>query len=326
MGKLGLAALGVGLGAGVAAWSLAEAALMQRVRRGVMQLPGDPEQDFSVLHISDLHLLARQHAKRRFIAQLAQSERPDLVIVTGDLIASESALDALLNDLDPLLDLPGVFVFGSNDYFSPKPRNPLQYLWRNTNGSGTGASSSHGQLPASKLTAALRNRGWLDLRNARGTLTVNGHVISFVGVDDPHIDRDRYPIDDGVRGELHLGVAHAPYTRALDAFHAEGCAAAFFGHTHGGQVCVPGHGALVTNCDLPAWRASGLQGWPGLRPDGLAIEPLHRFAPIPAVFADDARRMWVNISAGLGTSPFAPVRLACPPEVSVLRFAHSRDY
>jgi hypothetical protein len=33
------------------------------------------------------------------------------------------------------------------------------------------------------------------------------------------------------------------------------------GHTHGGQICIPGYGALVANCDLPTWRAKGLHDW-----------------------------------------------------------------
>ncbi|HHW82712.1 MAG TPA: hypothetical protein GX743_02655 [Actinomycetales bacterium] len=78
----------------------------------------------------------------------------------------------------------------------------------------------------------------------------------------------------------------------------------------------------MTNSDLPTWRASGLQGWPGLRPDGLAIAPRPPFAPVPASLPDDGDPpMWVSVTAGLGTSPFTPVRLACPPEVSVVRFA-----
>ena len=67
----------------------------------------------------------------------------------------------------------------------------------------------------------------------------------------------------------------------------------FAGHTHGGQVCVPLVGALVTNCDLDRRMAKGLHRWP----------------------RSDA---WLHVSAGLGTSPTAPVRFACPPEATVL--------
>ncbi len=65
------------------------------------------------------------------------------------------------------------------------------------------------------------------------------------------------------------------------------------GHTHGGQVCVPLYGALTTNCDLPHRMAKGLHRWPGA----------------------DAR---LHVSAGLGTSPYAPPRFACRPEATLL--------
>ena len=45
------------------------------------------------------------------------------------------------------------------------------------------------------------------------------------------------------------------------------------GHTHGGQLCVPGFGALVTNCDLDRGRASGLSQWPGRLGDPRAADP-----------------------------------------------------
>jgi predicted MPP superfamily phosphohydrolase len=69
----------------------------------------------------------------------------------------------------------------------------------------------------------------------------------------------------------------------------------FAGHTHGGQIRLPwfnGSKALTTNCDLPNWRSRGLTK--------LSTKP------------------WVNVSAGVGYSPYAPIRFACPPEVSLI--------
>ena len=74
---------------------------------------------------------------------------------------------------------------------------------------------------------------------------------------------------------------------------ADGFPLILAGHTHGGQLCVPGFGALVTNCDLPRRQAKGLST---------------RCTP------GDARAL--HVSAGLGTSPYAPVRFACPPEAT----------
>ena len=138
----------------------------------------------------------------------------------------------------------------------------------------------------------------------------DGRLISLVGTDDAHMNRDRYPAAGGVDDvrsdstsvDLHLGVTHAPYRRVLDAMHADDVDLAIAGHTHGGQLALPFWGALVTNCDLDTSRAKGLHGWPGPRPDR----------------AGGAGSTWMHVSAGLGTSPYAPVRFACRPEATLL--------
>ena len=78
-----------------------------------------------VLHISDLHLTPGRHRLMAFVRSLASLE-PDLVVNTGDSIASAEAVGPLLDSLGPLLDVPGVFVYGSNDLYSPKPKNPAR--------------------------------------------------------------------------------------------------------------------------------------------------------------------------------------------------------
>ena len=86
-----------------------------------------------VLHISDMHLTPGRHRLMAFVRSLASLE-PDLVVNTGDSIASPEAIGPLLDSLGPLLDVPGVFVYGSNDLYSPKPKNPARYLWRTSAG------------------------------------------------------------------------------------------------------------------------------------------------------------------------------------------------
>jgi predicted MPP superfamily phosphohydrolase len=255
-----------------------------------------------VLHLSDLHLLPRQTRKIQWIRDLASLE-PDLVVNTGDNLAHLEAVPAAVTAMEPLLERPGVFVLGSNDYFAPKPRNPALYLTRDH-----ARRTTAPPLPTSELVDALTGAGWLDLNNARGALTVAGRELELVGVDDPHLEYDRYaavagPADPSAA--LTVGVVHAPYTRVLDAMTADGAGLVIAGHTHGGQLCLPFYGALVTNCDLDRGRAKGVsRWWPGAAG-----------APSAQAPRDAA---WLEVSAGLGTSPYAPVRFACRPEATLL--------
>jgi len=251
-----------------------------------------------VLHISDTHLTPGRHRLMAFVRALAALD-PDLVVNTGDSIASPDAIGPLMDSLGPLLDKPGVFVLGSNDLYSPKPKNPARYLWRTSAGEH---EWDEPDLPWEKLSAELSAAGWLDLDNQRGRLTVNGLDIALGGVNDAHADRDRYDLIAGPAdpaADLRLGVLHSPEPRIMDQFAADGYDLLLAGHTHGGQLCVPGLGALVTNCGIDRARVRGLS--------------MH-----PQVAPEHGKTAWLHVSAGLGTSPWAPVRFACRPEASLL--------
>ncbi|WP_024875462.1 metallophosphoesterase [Saccharomonospora piscinae] len=243
-----------------------------------------------ILHLSDLHMLPGQESKQRWVAELDRLD-PDLVVNTGDNLAHPQAVPAVLRALGPLLQRPGVFVFGSNDYYAPKPKNPARYLM--PKGRKKRIHGTH--LPWRDLRAAFVEHGWHDLTHVRRTLTVSGQRVFAAGVDDPHLRRDRYTDITGVpdrQAALRLGVTHSPEPRVLDPFAADGYDLVLAGHTHGGQLRVPGVGALVTNCELDRSRARGASRW--------------------------GAHMWLHVSAGLGTSPYAPARFACPPEASLL--------
>ena len=246
-----------------------------------------------VLHLSDLHLTPRQHRKQRWVRALAALE-PDAVVATGDFLGHREAVGPVIDCLDGLLDRPGAFVLGSNDYYAPLVKNPARYLLPG----GQDRRRLGDRLPWRDLVGALTGRGWRDLSNRRVRLSVAGLELALIGVDDPHLSFDDLEAVSGPAPEdadLAVAVAHAPYLRVLDTFTSDGYGLILAGHTHGGQLRVPGYGALVTNCDLDRHRARGL----------------HRHSSA-------GRSSWLHVSAGLGTSPYAPVRLSCRPEATLL--------
>jgi uncharacterized protein len=305
----------LGIGAACFAYAAIYEVRSFRLRRFDVPVLPEGAEPIRVLHISDLHLTPRQAKKRAWVRDLERLE-PDLVLNTGDNIAHRNAVPVVLDALGPLLDRPGAFVFGSNDYYAPTLKNPARYLWQRRSRLGDRPEP----LPWEDLQKGLVDAGWLDLSNARATVRLaDGREVELVGADDPHIGRDRYdqvagaarwpapdrPVAVDRIGErrrsrsagasaqpgISIGIAHAPYRRVLDRMTADGFPLMVVGHTHGGQVCVPGFGALVTNSDLDRKRAKGLSR-----------------------YGDS----WLHVSAGLGTSPYAPFRFACPPEATLL--------
>jgi uncharacterized protein len=258
-----------------------------RLRRQRVEALEPGQAPLTVLHLSDLHLTAADDRQMRFLERLA-AEPVDLVVVTGDMLGEPEALDPVLATLGRFRPrLGAVAVLGSNDYWAPRFRNPLTYFI----GPSTRRHRSSGRNPWRELVQGLETRGWTVLSNRRGRL---GDV-ELAGMDDPHIRHDDpavpVPANGEVPARLRLGVVHSPYRRALDAFAGNGYDLVLAGHTHGGQVRLPGVGALVTNCDLPRDQVRGLSRWGS---------------------------SWLHVSAGLGTSKYAPFRFACRPEASLL--------
>lgn len=271
-----------------------------RIRHEFVPILEPGARSITVLHLSDLHLAPWQSGKRDWVRALARLE-PDLVVNTGDNLGHPDAIDELGKALAPFAGIPGVFVHGSNDYFGPTLKNPFAYF---------GAPSRHHDVAVRLDTPRLERLlvdsiGWTNLNNAVQPISIGGSNFEFFGTDDAHRNFDKLEVlpalIDQMREEeswhaststaVPIGVTHAPYQRVLNAFVTNGAEMIFAGHTHGGQVRIPGLPALVTNCDIPREKASGLSVWHHAR-----------------------RAAYLNVSAGLGTSIYAPVRFACPPE------------
>lgn len=254
---------------------------------GVLRRPGAR---LRLLHVSDVHLVPGQDHRTGFLASLAALDH-DLVVLTGDLLGAPDAEDAAVEALAPLTSggRPGVSVLGSNDRFGPVVKSPTAYVT-------SPERRVHGvPLDTGRLVTGLREAGYRTLFGESAIVETRGGAVAVGGIDDPHLDAEALPPRDALvpPGEaiLHLGLVHAPYVAALDLLLDAHHDLLLSGHTHGGQVRVPGIGALVNNCDLPLRKSRGLSR--------------HRGG-------------WLHVSAGLGHSRYAPVRFACPPEATLL--------
>jgi predicted MPP superfamily phosphohydrolase len=303
-------AAGVAFGATAAAalgaltWGVFVERTRFTVRHEVLPILEAGSRPLTILHLSDLHMAPWQRRKQDFVRSLARYE-PDLIVDTGDNLGHVEGLAGIRRAFEPFRGIPGVFAHGSNDFHGPVFKNPFTYF--------TGPSrlkTRPADLDVGALNAFFEDDlGWLDVANTARALELRGHRLEIFGTADAHrgwdrlgrlrtaIERLRENVEWDADGGslLHLGVTHAPYRRVLDAFTTQGADLILAGHTHGGQVRVPGLPALVTNCDIPRSQAQGLSVWRGERRSAL-----------------------LNVSAGLGTSIYAPVRFACPPEAVVL--------
>ena len=294
---IALGAVGA-VGAGAAIWGIGIERYLFTVRHvSAAALPAGSA-PLRVLHVSDAHMAPWQHRKQRWLDSLAALE-PDLIVNTGDNLGHVDGLRGIRRAFDAFAGVPGVFVHGANDVHAPAPRNPFKYF---------SGPSKHAAVAPKIDTEAMNayftdELGWHDLNNAAARVAIGDRTFDLFGVSDAHRHWDRLDVLPEAIDSLgkadaataRLGVTHAPYQRVLNEFVDLGADAIFGGHTHGGQVCLPGFGALVANCDIPLKQAKGLSSW-----------------------AHGGRSAPLNVSAGCGHSIYAPVRFACRPEATLL--------
>lgn len=226
----------------------------------------------TVLHVTDLHLTGGVHPADE-IVPLLDGTRCDLTVYTGDMAEDESGLRALPSLLRALKPRHAAFaVLGNHDH----------YHYRHASGEGPQPND------VAPLLHTLAGGGVQVLENASATL-FDG-ALRVVGVDDPALGRDR--VDEAfsgtTNGDATLFLAHSPDVLTRLGDHRPGLLLA--GHTHGGQLRLPGIGALGTVSALPRRYAMGAYEYDG----------------VPTY-----------VSRGVGTSG-APARLYCPPEITIV--------
>ena len=280
------------MAAAAAAYPFVEARLHRLVKRTVPVREGAPALD--ILHLSDAHLTQRTEHVARFLRNLPENlgGLPDLVLATGDMIDDDSGIDLLLQALQPIQARAGCFfVHGSHDYYQSSGPAYTKYF--------TGDRSSGKSRPAdvSRLDTGLAELGWTSVDNKSVRVDARGTTVLVAGVDDPYIQRHRTTHIARARDDdIAIALVHAPDVVSEWCLHSFDLVLA--GHTHGGQVRLPGLGALVTNCSLPSALAMGL-------------------TRIGA--------SWLHVSPGLGTSRFAPIRFNARPEATLLQLRPTHD-
>ncbi len=260
---------------------------VRRYRLDILPAGGPGPDSLTVLHLSDLHFVADDPKKTRFLASLPPA---DVTIVTGDFLAEPGAVETVVAAVEPVRGgLGSWFVLGSNDYFVPMPLNYLAYFRRNR----TRRRAARGR--SSDLVAQLAAGGWTDLTNARREDNLAGLPIELLGLDDAHISwHDSRVAPRTAPDRFGIAVMHSPDSAPETA--VLGYRLMVAGHTHGGQVRLPLVGALVTNCTMPRRLVSGL-----IRMGGSIL----------------------HTSPGLGTSKFAPFRFGCRPEATILELGRA---
>jgi predicted MPP superfamily phosphohydrolase len=245
-------------------------------------LPPEGPESMDLLHLSDLHFVAHDPKKARFLASLPAA---DVTVVTGDFLAEPEAVETAVEAVRAVRGRSASwFVLGSNDYFVPQPKNYLSYFRRRRGHRRAERGRSR------ELVAQLEGDGWIDLTNSRRDAELDGLPIELLGLDDAHIRWHDLRVAPRRTDRFGVAVMHSPDAAPETA--ALGYDLLVAGHTHGGQVCLPVLGALVTNCSMPRRLVAGLQRM------GTAT---------------------VHTSPGLGTSKYAPFRFWCRPEATLLR-------
>lgn len=221
---------------------------------------GSPEVKLAVL--TDTHAMPWDGAYMERIVRTVLAGKPDAVLLLGDYLNGRPGRPAMEAEqfgeyLRPLAALPCFVVLGNHDYY-------------------------HGSF---RFRRIFRQLGMKMLEGRREDVQLNGQKLSFGGVRCLCTFRTPGRILPPVPGRPYILLSHTP----LGADYAPpGTLITLAGHTHGGQVCLPGGKSIIRpDADTPRWRASGL----------------HRIG-----------EQWEYVSRGLGTS-ILPIRLFCRPEL-----------
>lgn len=232
-----------------------------RLERNEVYLPDLPVafDGYTILHLSDLHADGLVD-EGEGIVRIIEAISCDLAVLTGDFSFDETGnsceicLEALVPIVNAMTAHDGVFgVLGNHDLLEMIP--------------------------------ALERMGVQMLLNDAVQLQRGTANIVLAGVDDPHFYKchDLHKaLTAASRDQVVILLSHSPEI----AQEASGCGVDFFlcGHTHGGQICLPGGIPLFANVSCPrsylsgGWNCGDMQGYTS-RGTGFSLTPARLFCP-----------------------------------------------
>lgn len=244
------------------------------------------EQSLRILHLSDLHLCHPEKEKVEFLRQVTDQDL-DLVVVTGDIFENFTGTKYAREILARTPKMGAYAVLGNHDYYNYTMLNKtVGRLWRKYRHPSS-------KRDVSAMVKSLETGGFRVLRNEAESLEEHG--VHIIGIDYPTISEEQLHelMGKSVADHFKLILFHIPYK--LKRLSSVGAHLAVGGHTHGGQVRLPGIGAIFTDSELPTHQASGV------------------FRKDETVF---------HISRGLGADPRSNIRLFCPPAATIIEVTH----
>jgi predicted MPP superfamily phosphohydrolase len=236
-----------------------------QVRRTDLVFPSLPTafEGFTLLHVSDLHVDLSKDAMER-VMELLPSLEYDICVLTGDFRGATFG--------------PFATVIEGLAQICTQLRSPAY-----------GVLGNHDTI---RMVPALEDLGIKMLLNECVSISRANEHIYLAGIDDAHfyrLDSIEKATSTVPPGSFTILLSHTPevYRHAAHA----GCDLLLSGHTHGGQICLPGSVPITLSSALPRRFGSGIWKYQGMTG-------------------------YTSVGAG---SAIVPIRLNCPPEITLHR-------
>ena len=277
----------LGVGATLYAWW--ESTAVEVTERRIM-LPDLPPglEGLRILHVSDTHFPASGDSVGRFLERIWHLDY-DLICCTGDYVETSAGWDSAGDALTQLTAPLGVYAtLGAHDYCQPVRSFDE---WVSFNADRLMGSPRRFVNP-SPFVERLEDAGIVVLRNEWRSLEIGGELVRIGGAGDDSVRMARLDSATPPAGGFSIMLTHAPDAALrLRMPRDGGPSLVLCGHTHGGQIRVPGWGAPMRHSRLVSREQTS------------------------GVFEVSGAQ--VVVSQGFGTA-HVPLRFACRPEIGLI--------